>query len=304
MKINCIKAAPLAACLLLTGMAALGQPKPVSGAGSTPGPHDTIYVSTEMTTYMVFPEPISVWDLGSKSYAAKIESRNMLYLKPLKAHTSISSLLVQTVDGTIYLNYIAYRKFPHQLFWDYRTARAAPASTSGDSLPAQEEKLQNVSAHYAQQIEFLRSQKKGNLLMRSSNRMRLRVSHLAIDSGATYLLLDVHNRSSIPFQVQYVGFAYKEPRSKKSRKRIDPEQSQVEPLFSEGVAVISPQKREQLAYVLPLFAPTWKGYLEITISEENGNRVLKGKLRATRLAKALYLQKQPAKTTSHVPANP
>ncbi len=304
MKINCMKAAPLALYLLLTGMAALGQPKPISGVSSTPGPYDTVYVSTEMTTYMVFPEPISVWDLGSKSYAAKIESRNMLYLKPLKAHTPISSLLVQTADGTIYLNYIAYRKFPKQLFWDYRSAQAAPDSTPGDTLPAVEEKTQNVSGHYARQIEYLKSQKKGKVLKRSSNRMRLRVSHLAIDSGATYLLLDVHNRSSIPFQVQYVGFAYKEPRSKKSRKRIDPEQNQVEPLFSEGVAVISPQKREQLAYVLPLFALTRKGYLEIIIREENGNRVLKGNLRATRLAKALYLQKQPAKTTSHVPANP
>ena len=133
--------------------------------------------------------------------------------------------------------------------------------------------------------------------------MRRRVSHLAVDSGATYLLLDVHNRSAIPYQVQYVGFTYKECHSKKSRKRIDPEQNQVEPLFSEGAAIISPQKQEQLAYVLPLFAPTRKGYLEIIIREENGNRVLKGNLRATRLAKALYLQKQPAKTTSHVPAN-
>jgi len=290
--------------MLLTGMVASGQPKPTGSASSTPSPHDTIYVSTEMTTYLVFPEPISVWDLGSKSYAAKIESRNMLYLKPLKAHTSISSLLVQTADGTIYLNYIAYCKFPQQLFWDYRSTRAAPASTAGDSLPAQEEKVQNVSAHYARQVAFVRSQKKGNLLTRSSNRMRLRVSHLAVDSGAMYLLLDVRNRSSIPYQVQYVGFAYKEPRSKKSRKRIDPEQNQVEPLFSEGVAVISAQKQEQLAYVLPLFAPTRKGYLEIIIREENGNRVLKASLRATRLAKALYLQKQYAKTTSHVPANP
>ncbi len=175
-----MKVTPLALCLLLMGMAALGQPKPISGAGSTPGPNDTVYVSTEMTTYLVFPEPISVWDLGSNGYAAKIESRNMLYLKPLKAHTPISSLLVQTADGTIYLNYIAYRKFPQQLFWDYRRASAAPASNSGESLPAVEEKVQNVSVHYARQIEFLRSQKKGNLLTRSSNRMRLRVTHLVL----------------------------------------------------------------------------------------------------------------------------
>ena len=286
-----MKAAPLALCLLLTGVAALGQPKPPGSASSTPGPYDTVYVSTEMTPYMVFPQPISVWDLGSKSYAAKIESPNMLYLKPLEAHAPLSSLLVQTSDGTIYLNYIAYRKFPQQLLWDYRRDAAAPASNFGDSLPAQEEKARNVPAHYARQIEFLKSQKNGHLLTRSSNRMKLKVRQLAIDSGATYLLLNVHNRSAIPFQVQYVSFAYKERRSKKSRKRIDPEQNQVEPLFSAGVAVISPQKREQLAYVLPLFAPTRKGYLEIIIREENSNRVLKGNLRATRLAKALYFQK-------------
>ncbi len=86
--------------LLLTTVATRGQEKLTGIAPSkVTGHYDTLYVSTQMTSYLIFPEQISVWDLGSKSYAAKIESGNMLYVKPLSANTPLSTLLVQTTDG-------------------------------------------------------------------------------------------------------------------------------------------------------------------------------------------------------------
>ncbi len=166
-----------------------------------------------------------------------------------------------------------------------------------------EEVGQRIPAPYAQQIDLLKKQKRGNILTRSSNRIRLRVTTMVVDSGAVYLLLDVHNRSAIPYRMQYVSFAFKEPRSKKSRRRIHPEHLEVQPLFSEAASVIRPQQQERLAYVLPLFASTRKGYLEIVIREENGNRILKGNVPASRLAKALYLPQHFFKLTSHVPAS-
>jgi hypothetical protein len=288
--------------LLLTAVATRGQEKLTGIAPSKVTQcYDTLYVSTQMTSYMIFPEQISVWDLGSKSYAAKIESGNMLYVKPLSANTPLSTLLVQTKDGTLYLQYVAYRQFPRQLLWDLRSTPADTVSNSPSIV--REEVGQRVPAPYAQQIDLLKKQKRGNILTRSSNRIRLRVTTMAVDSGAVYLLLEVHNRSAIPYRMQYVSFAFKEPRSKKSRRRIHPEHQEVQPLFSQAASVIRPQQQEQLAYVLPLFASTRKGYLEIVIREENGNRILKGIVPATRFAKALYLPQHSFKPTSHVPAS-
>ncbi len=299
MNMQLLKAASAVTGLLLGSVATRGQEQPApASAGKATGCCDTLYVSTQMTTYLIFPRPVSVWDLGSKSYAAKIESGNMLYVKPLKANTPLSTLLVQTTDGTIYLQYVAYRQFPRQLLRDYRTA--LPDSASGNPAAETEEVPPATRAYYARQTDLLRKQKSGKVFSRSPGRIRFQVTNVAVDSGAVYLLLNVHNRSSIPYRVQYVSFAYREARPKKSRRRIHPEHREVHPLHSEAVSIIRPQQLEQMAYVLPSFASTRKGHLEIIIREENGNRILRGLVPATRIAKSLYLPHYSSKPTSHV----
>ena len=244
--------------------------------------YDTVYVSDRMTTYMIFPEAVAIMDLGSKSYTGKIESGNMLYLKPLKADVAPSSLLVRTTRERIYLHYIAYREHPRKIFWDYRPdSLRSDASKAGSQSGSKEE--------YTHKLGQLEKLKKKRLAVHRADGLVLRVGNLAIDKQATYLLLGVENFTSLPYQIDYVSFAYKERRSRKSQRRIQPAEHVVEPLAQVAVPVVAPLGKETLGYALPLYAGTNRNFLEVTLREANGNRSLKVRIPARRIARSLYL---------------
>lgn len=244
--------------------------------------YDTVYVSDRMTTYMIFPEAVAIMDLGSKSYMGKIESGNMLYLKPLKPHVAPSSLLVRTTGERIYLHYIAYQEHPRKIFWDYRPDSLRPdASKAGSQFESQEE--------YTRKLGQLGQLKGKRLAVHRANGLVLQVGNLAIDKRATYLLLGVENFTSLPYQIDYVCFAYKERRSRKSQRRIEPAEHLAEPLAQVAVPVVAPLGKETLGYALPLYAGTNRNFLEVTLREASGNRSLKVRIPARKIARSLYL---------------
>jgi hypothetical protein len=254
--------------------------------------YDTVYVSDRMTTYMIFPEAVSIMDLGSKSYTGKIESGNMLYLKPLKANVAPSSLLVRTIGERIYLHYIAYREHPRKIFWDFRPdSLQSDFNKAGSQSESKEE--------YTRKLGQLGELKGKRLAIHQANGLVLRVSNLAIDKRATYLLLQVENFTSLPYQIDYVSFAYKERRSRKSQRRIQPAEHVVEPLAQVATPVVAPLGTETLGYALPLYAGTNRNFLEVTLREANGNRSLKIRVPARKIARSLYL---PSPEDTH--ANP
>jgi hypothetical protein len=235
-----------------------------------------------MTTYMIFPEAVVIMDLGSKSYTGKIESGNMLYLKPLKPHVAPSSLLVRTTGERIYLHYIAYREHPRKIFWDYRPDSLRPdASKAGSQSESKEE--------YTRKLGQLGKLKGKRLAGYRASGLVLRVGNLAIDKRATYLLLGVENFTSLPYQIDYVSFAYKERRSRRSQRRIKPAEHVVEPLAQVAAPVVAPLGKETLGYALPLYAGTNRNFLEVTLREANGNRSLKVCIPARKIARSLYL---------------
>ncbi len=249
-------------------------------------PYDTVFVSGGMTTYMIFPENVAVMDLGSKGYVGKIESGNMLYLKPLSASVAPSSLLVRTTGDRIYLHYIACKRQPDKIFWDYR------ADTLVETMPAGINAAQTVTRPrmvYLKQLEFLKKQKKRKLARYAYSGIKMTVSNLAVDREAVYVLVDVENNTSVPYKLDYVSFTYKERRSKKSRRRIVPQENVVEPLAQQAATAIAPQGKECLAYALPLYAGTNKGFLEVVVREADGNRLLSGIIPARKIARSIFL---------------
>ena len=233
-----------------------------------------------MTTYMIFPENVAVMDLGSKAYAGKIESGNMLYLKPLKANPAPSSLLVRTTRDRIYLHYIAYRQRPDHLFWDYRT------DTLDDASPLGATTNQQV---YTGQLDRLKKQRKRKLGSYASSGMKMTLTRLAVDDAAVYVLLEIQNSTSIPYKLGYLSFTYKERHARKSRRKISPEEILVEPLAQEASSQVPAHSKASLAYALPLFAGTRRGFMEIVIRENEGNRLLTGTVRAQKIAQSPYL---------------
>lgn len=269
----------VALCLLLSDASF-----PQSRTGKAP--YDTVFVSGGMTTYMIFPENVAVIDLGSKGYAGKIESGNMLYLKPLNATVAPSSLLVRTTGDRIYLHYIAYRRQPDKIFWDYRADTLVEALPTGVNAAHDVPRPRMV---YARQLEALKKQPKRRLARYASSGVQMTMSNLAVDREAVYVLIDVENHTSVPYKLDYVSFTYKERRSKKSPRRIVPQENVVEPLDGQVVGAVPPRGKASLAYALPLYAGTHKGFMEVVVREADGNRLLSGIIRARKIARSTYL---------------
>ena len=80
---------------------------------------DTISVTSEGTSYLIFDEPISLVNLGTKAYIGKVEKDRMLFLKALSPNTEPTTLLVQA-GSTLFTGYIRYVKKPSRSFYDYR----------------------------------------------------------------------------------------------------------------------------------------------------------------------------------------
>lgn len=270
--------------------------------------YDTVYVSTEMTTYLIFPSPIKLLDLGSKNYAGRIE-QNKLLLKPVRGQVAPSAMMIETEDGQIYLHYISYKQQPKRIFWDYRTTMAGnmagntgnsgngiagsgiagsgiAAGNNGRGIAASGNKADDI---YRGKLAYLKKQKRRRLFYKKENNIALRISALAVDNTATYMLLQVDNKSSIPYKLEYVSFAYKEKRKRKARRKVVGEENQVLPMMAQTVAMVKPQSSSELAYAFPLFANTLKGKLEIIVRETDGNRVVRAYVPAKVLAKTLYI---------------
>jgi hypothetical protein len=259
-------------------------PTPIGISMAAKNAYDTVYVSNQTTTYMIFPENVATMDLGSKSYVGKIESGNMLYLKPLHANAAPSSLLVRTTGEQIYLHYIAYQKQPGRIFWDYR-----PDSLRNTSLLQNKAPIAEKAKQYTRQLEQLQKQPKRKIARQAASGIEATVNYIAVDHEAIYLLFDLKNRTAIPYEFEYVSFTYKERRSRKSQRRIDPEEKVVEPLAKIAVPAVPPQGRAFLSYVLPLHAGTRKGLLEVVLREANGDRVLSVRIPARKIASAFSL---------------
>jgi hypothetical protein len=259
--------------------------------------YDTVYVSTEMTTYLIFPTPIKLLDLGSKNYAGRIE-QNKLLLKPVRGQVAPSAMMIETEDGQIYLHYIGYKQQPKRIFWDYRTLLATHATNSnhsagnngygntGNGNNGSDNKADDI---YSGKLAYLKKQKRRRLFYKKENNIALRISALAVDNTATYMLLQVDNQSSIPYKLEYVSFAYIEKRKRKARRKVVGEENQVLPMLSQTTDMVKPRSTSELAYAFPLFANTLKGKLEIIVRETDGNRVVRAYVPAKVLAKTLYI---------------
>ncbi len=252
--------------------------------------YDTVYVSTEMTTYLIFPTPIKLLDLGSKNYAGRIE-QNKLLLKPVRGQVAPSAMMIETEDGQIYLHYIGYKQQPKRIFWDYRTTMAGNPGNSGNGIAGSGNVSSGNKADdiYSGKLAYLKKQKRRKLFYKKENNIALRISALAVDNTATYMLLQVDNKSSIPYKLEYVSFAYQEKRKRKARRKVAGEENQVLPMLSQTTDMVKPLSSSELAYAFPLFANTLKGKLEIIVRETDGNRVVRAYVPAKVLAKTLYI---------------
>ncbi len=232
------------------------------GRGSVGQKYDTIYVNTEGTTYLIFDEPITLFNLGSKDYEAKADEPRILFIRA-KTTLAKRSTLVITHGNEIYTAYIAF-KMNTQAFYDFRKKAVL-----------KEEVVENTEQKKLEtKLNSLTKLPKNIIVTVKKQQIELNLLNLYNDNEATFLKFSLKNKSSIVYDLDYVSFAYIEKRKRTSKKinSLNSGLQEIEPLAKVEKLVTQSGKSNEYLYALPLYSTTEDGFLQVIFREKAGLR--------------------------------
>lgn len=188
---------------------------------------DTLRLSTDYTTHIIFSTDITYADLSnSRTVAAKIveQNRNILALKAkcqFEESTSVSAL---EANGTMHTYIVAYKANPEILIVDARDDRITGATT--------DQKGRNVTSNRRGDAPTLpqiqaSDQKLFHIGARAYGITAL-CENIVSYSDVTYITLSIRNRSGVSYDIKDATFVLES--KKKSKRSVAIEKT----LFPEG----------------------------------------------------------------------
>ena len=231
-------------------------------------------VTYDKTSHLIFPTAIRYVDLGSEYLiAGKAEdAENVLRVKAtvrdFEAETNFS---VITNDGRFYSFNVYYSSYPEALSYDLLTMQKAVDKANGNDVLFEE--LGNNSPSLA-----------GLLLETIYNKDKRIVKHIGaksfgiqfilkgiyIHNGKYYFHTELRNRTSVPFQIDFINFKVVD---KKVAKRTVVQERPLIPLRTyKPLEEIGGKSTEQNVFLLDQFTIADDKVLLIEIFEKNGGR--------------------------------
>lgn len=262
---------------------------------------DTIYVSELSTCSMIFPEEISLVDLGSSSFSASTHGK-VLLLKAAPDSYGIlpTTLFVRFGSEGYFQGFLAYAPKPKEPFYDWRRMKAElPALEEAEikkealaakkDLPKSPDSLLVDTARLG--LALLKSMEREHFsLGEIRHNMELSISNIRHDNQLTYLKLSLRNRSSLPYRLSFVGLQLREPVRKKGLQDMI---SPIQYVLSEIPQTTQPLSSEDIYLVFKHIPSPKKAFFEISIRESEGTRALELKIRADKLMKAPIISSYP-----------
>lgn len=238
---------------------------------------DTIYAHETITTSLLFPEKISLADIGHPDFFFDYEG-NLLIIKAKRPSKGTTSLLVRYGDQAYFTGYLSYRENPQRYYYDYREVSPAerPAllvdtATSLEPGPNEEpyvdtSQVREVFQRILQlpEASFARRRKKRHGL-------RLELEALCNSAELTLIRIRLHNESSLPYRVAYAGIEIQEKSGKRGLAGMSKE---IQPVVSHLPQVIAPASDQVFAFGYSHFATSKRARLILTIREKQGMRAI------------------------------
>ncbi len=255
---------------------------------------DTIEVSTDKTTFLVFDDPFNPQadfiDLGTSDYEAKIEGETV-FLKAVNAGSEATSIMIKNGE-VFYHGVVQYLLNPSETFLDFRAnGDDNLAKKSYDSFTKIEpltskDVVNKDSLIQARLSEVMTYKPAFHSLGIAANHLAVAVTNIITDQHATYLKILFHNRSSGGYNIDFISFNYLELGARRGHKKHSSRSNETHPLAKLGPDIINAGNEASLGYALPLFNLPSNGKLLITIREKNGARRIELKLPARSLLSA------------------
>lgn len=252
---------------LLLGCCLPGKALPNITAPLTP---DTIFVHTELNSYVVMDEAITIVDLGSGAdYGARIE-HNVVFLKALKPDAPGTSLLI-TAGNRVFAGIIQYRARHQKFLYDLRekTLNAAASYSRENYVP-------EVDIHLIRDRLFSLKDEAAISPELSTSRNKLSWSLLNVktDPSAIYLRLRLDNPTALVYRIESISVENAEFYRKRLLSRRKVTLLPVKPLVEGNISDVKPYASHDFYLAIPTYAVGQQGSVLVTIRESSGVRAL------------------------------
>ncbi|TGE22592.1 DUF4138 domain-containing protein [Hymenobacter metallicola] len=240
-----------------------------------------VAVSDSSTTYLVFGGPVSLVDVGmANNYLVKIEA-NAVFVRAKRKNAPPTPMLIR-YGSKYWMGRLVFVNRPVLQLYDFQKDGALGMSGTGTAAGSAPENELALDKELAKKNEVegklskLRKAKEEHQAVAVvDNDLVLSLANVRNDKDFTYLRFKVINKTNIDYNVDFTDFQLVENAQKKFLARKKNEARR--PLApSGGLAnqIITGRTTGYLTYAIPLYAATERGYLEVTLRELNGARVL------------------------------
>lgn len=245
-------------------------------------PLSDIAVSDSSTTYMVFNGPVSLVDVGmAGNYLVKIEA-NAVFVRAKKKRTAPTPILIR-YGSKYWMGRLVYVRGPVMQLYDFNdgtpmlnngtgSANAGGSLNNNLAMDKAEEKKEVVESNL---LKLRKAKEEHQSVAVVGNDLVLSLANIRNDKDFTYLRFKVINKTNIDYNVDFTDFQLVENSKKKflGKKKNEARRPLV-PSGGESNQNITGRSTGYLTYAIPLYAATERGYLEVTLRELNGARVL------------------------------
>ena len=221
---------------------------------------DTIYVSNQAKSYLLFDEQVTLADVGNPSlYQAQIEGNSVLVVA--SADSVADTPFYAVVGGKPFTARLLFHPHP-EAFYDFRVeSKQFETTNAGEPARQTLERLQQLASY--NDLNYAAARQNG---------IRFRLVGLVHDLSTTYLKFKVENRTSLLYQTDFVGFErlkrYKKGFFAKDKEARFP----LEPVAQWQVDKILPYSQTYLYYALPMQSLERKEAIIATLRETGSTR--------------------------------
>lgn len=231
---------------------------------------DTIYVNTELNSYVVMDEPITIVDLGTATdYGAKIEN-NVVFLKALKPGAPGTTLFI-SAGNKVFAGIIQYKKNNRHFLYDLRERTLNAAATFSREHYVPEVDIRLIRDRL---FSLDNNNPKAQEISTTKNRVVWSLVNLKTDPSAIYLKLRLENQTALVYRVESISIENAEHYRKRvlSRKKVT--LLPVKPLIEGNISDVKPYASHDFYLALPTYAVGKQGSVLVTIRESTGVRAL------------------------------
>jgi len=236
---------------------------------------DTVFVSSNHLTTILFSEAITYLALGSDDYVGTAEGKTVILKAgssaPPPASTSI--LIKYGPDEKIYHGAISFKPIPPRSFLDFSDKPAT--KTLNPNLSIKNDSATIESKMINRRIGIMEGIAKDRIkeIAIKTDGIIVSVSDMQKDEDFLFIKILFINKSKAPYKIDLIDFAYHTPREDRSYQSKD----EIKPIRIRGsneVSMIDIKNEKYLIYAIPRFVLTSKGFMRATIREKNGSRIL------------------------------